>query len=227
MPLDPAELIKTYGYWAVAIIVGLESIGIPLPGETMLIAAATYAGATHALDPITVVAAAATGAIVGDSIGFFIGREIGIHVLHRYGPRIGLDERRLKLGQYLFMRHGGKVVFFGRFVALLRTLAAMLAGANQMLWPRFLFFNAAGGMVWASIIGFGAYMFGDLVDRVAGPIGIVLLVIGIICAVTGFIVVRRHEQLWIERAERAIPGPIHSGSSSAAAERQRRIVGEK
>lgn len=208
MDIDITHLISQYGYLAVGGIVGLESIGIPLPGETTLVAAATFAGATRDLDIGLIVAAAAIGAVVGDTIGFFIGREIGLRLLHRHGPRVGLTEPRLKLGQYLFLRHGGKVVFFGRFIAVLRTLAALLAGANRMFWPRFLVFNAAGGILWATVFGFGAYLFGAAIDRYAGPVGSVLLVIAIVSALVGFVLVRRHEQVLIERAERALPGPL-------------------
>jgi membrane protein DedA with SNARE-associated domain len=208
MDFDTTQLISDYGYWAVGVIVGLESMGIPLPGETILVAAATYAGATHDLDIGLVIVAAATGAIVGDTCGFFLGREIGLPLLHRHGPRIGLTEPRLKVGQYLFLRHGGKVVFFGRFVALLRTLAAMLAGANGMYWPRFLMFNAAGGIVWACVFGIGGYSFGKLIDEFAGPIGIALLVLAVIGGIISVIIARRHEEALIERAERAFPGPL-------------------
>jgi membrane protein DedA with SNARE-associated domain len=208
MDFDTTQLISDYGYWAVGVIVGLESMGIPLPGETILVAAATYAGATHDLDIGLVIVAAATGAIVGDTCGFFLGREIGLPLLHRHGPRIGLTEPRLKVGQYLFLRHGGKVVFFGRFVALLRTLAAMLAGANGMYWPRFLMFNAVGGIVWACVFGIGGYSFGKLIDEFAGPIGIALLVLAVIGGIISVIIARRHEEALIERAERAFPGPL-------------------
>src|SRR5690348_16321389 len=98
MDFGVTHLISQYGYLAVGGIVGLESIGIPLPGETTLIAAATFAGATDHLDIGLVIAAAAIGAIVGDSIGFCIGREVGLRLLHRLGPRVGLTEPRLKLG---------------------------------------------------------------------------------------------------------------------------------
>jgi membrane protein DedA with SNARE-associated domain len=208
MHFDTTQLISSYGYWAVGVVVALESMGIPLPGETILVAAATYAGATHDLDIALVIVAAAIGAIVGDSCGFFIGREIGLPLLHRHGARIGLTEPRLKVGQYLFLRHGGKVVFFGRFVALLRTFAAMLAGANRMYWPRFLLFNAAGGIVWACVFGIGGYSFGRLIDEFAGPIGIVLLVLAVIGGIISAMIARRHEEALIARAERALPGPL-------------------
>src|SRR5262245_37516099 len=130
-------------------------MGVPLPGEYAADADAVYAGTTHKLDIFGVIAAAAAGAVIGDNIGYEIGRWVGFPLLVRHGPRIGLDERRLKLGQYLFLRYGGMIVFFGRFVALLRTLAALLAGVNRMPWPRFFFFNAAGGLISSSIFGFG------------------------------------------------------------------------
>lgn len=208
MTIDLPHLIHTYGYWAVAGVVALESLGVPVPGETMLIAAATFAGATHRLDIGLVIAAAAAGAIGGDTAGFWIGRGVGWPLLHRYGGRVGLTKPRLKLGQYLFLRHGGKVVFFARFIAAVRAFAALLAGANRMQWRRFLMFNALGGIVWAGAIGLGADLFGHQLHRFAAPIGIALLVAVVAVAVAGFIFVRRHEQALIAEAERALPGPI-------------------
>src|SRR2546425_12903836 len=132
------HLLTTYGYWAVLLFVAIESIGIPFPGETMLLVAAIYAGMTHLLSIPLVIVAAASGAILGDNLGFWVGREGGYRLLRRYGKYIRLDERTLKLGQYLFLRYGAKVVFFGRLVAVLRAWAAFLAGTNRMSWSRFL-----------------------------------------------------------------------------------------
>jgi membrane protein DedA with SNARE-associated domain len=159
--IGPTTLLMKYGSFAVAGVVCLESMGLPLPGEAILIAAAIYAGKTGDLNIVEVIAAAAAGAIVGDNIGYWIGREIGFRLLVRYGGYVGLTEPRIKVGQYLFQRHGGKIVFFGRFVALLRVLAALLAGVNRMSWPRFFFFNAAGAILWATVFGLGAYTFGE------------------------------------------------------------------
>ncbi len=174
------HLISTYGYWGVGGIVALESMGLPLPGEAMLIAAALYAGATHRLDIELVIAAAAAGAIVGDNAGYWIGREIGYRLLLRYGRYLYLTEARIKLGQYLFAEHGGKIVFFGRFVAVPRALAAILAGANHMSWPRFLLFNAVGGIVWATLYGGGAYYLGDELGHVTKPVALGLSVVAVI-----------------------------------------------
>jgi membrane protein DedA with SNARE-associated domain len=208
--LDPPHLITAYGYWAVLVLVGLESMGVPLPGETALIAAAVYAGTNHELNIVGVIAAAAAGAVIGDNIGYEIGRVVGFRLLVRYGPRIGLDEPRLKLGQYLFRRYGGALVFVGRFVALLRTFAALLAGANRMPWPRFFFFNAAGGTVWSSIFGLGGYLLGSSVHRISGPIGVGLFMLGLAAAVTAVVFLRRHEQALLKEAERALPGPLNA-----------------
>ncbi len=205
---DVMQLIGQYGYGAVALAVGIESVGVPFPGETTLLAAAIYAGTTHRLSIAGVIAAAALGAIIGDNIGFWLGREFGYRFLLRYGRYVRVTEPRIKLGQYLFLRHGGKVVFFGRFVAVLRALAAFLAGANRMTWSRFLAFNAAGGIVWAALYGAGAYYLGKQVHHVLGPVGIGLLVVTAVLMIAGFFILRHHEKQLEERAERALPGPL-------------------
>jgi membrane protein DedA with SNARE-associated domain len=165
------HLLVSYGYLAVFALVLFESAGIPLPGETALIAAAVYAGTQHKMNIGLVIAAAAGGAMLGDNLGFWIGRKLGRAILAKYGHRIGLDQRKLDLAEYLFMRHGGKIVFFGRFVALLRALTAILAGASQFQPLKFLFYNAAGGIVWAALFGSGGYLLGKSMASVSGPLG--------------------------------------------------------
>jgi len=203
---DPTHLIALYGYWAVAIIVGLESMGVPAPGETVLVAAAIWAGAREDLDIGGVIAAASAGAMVGDTIGYWIGRTLGFRLVARYGRHIGLTEERLKLGQYLFLRYGGSIVFFGRFIALLRILAAFLAGVNHMPWPRFLLFNASGGILWATTFGIGGYLFGQTIRNVGGPLSIALAIGAAVAAIAGWLFVRRREQQMLAEAERALPG---------------------
>jgi membrane protein DedA with SNARE-associated domain len=199
-------LLKTYGYLAVFLLVGTESLGIPLPGETMLITAAIYAGTTHRLSIVLVIVAAASGAIIGDNIGYAIGRLGGYPLLRRFGRYVRLDERRLALGQYLFHLHGAKVVFFGRFVAILRTYAAFLAGVNLMRWRRFLVFNALGGIVWSTVYGLGGYLLGQQLVRLSGPIDIALLIAGGLAVIAFLVFVRRNEQRLIAQAERAMSG---------------------
>ncbi|HEX6506104.1 MAG TPA: DedA family protein [Chloroflexota bacterium] len=169
------QLIATYGYLAVLLMVAVESMGIPVPGETTLTVAAIYAGTTHHLNIALVIACAALGAMIGDNAGYFLGRRTGYRLLHRYGRYIRLDERKLRLGEEIFARHGNKVVFFGRFVAFLRMWAAFLAGANRMPWRRFLVFNAAGGAAWACLMGLAGFVFGNTVLQASGPIGIAIL----------------------------------------------------
>lgn len=208
-------LLATYGYWAVFVFIAIESTGIPFPGETMLLIAAIYAGTTHQLSIPLVIVAAASGAIMGDNLGFLVGREGGYRLLRQYGRSLHLDERKVKLGQYLFMKHGGKVVFFGRFVAVLRAWAAFLAGTNRMSWPRFLFFNALGGIVWATVFGLGGYLLGDNVHRLTGPVGLVAIVLAACFTVGWVLFLRRNEQRLEAEAQRALPGPLDSYQAKA------------
>jgi membrane protein DedA with SNARE-associated domain len=206
-----AHLISTHGYGVVGAIVALESMGLPMPGETALISAAIYAGTTHDLDIALVIGAAAIGAIVGDNLGFWIGRRFGYRLLVRYGRVLRLTPQRLKLGQYLFHRHGGKVVFFGRFIALLRTLSAIIAGVNWMPRWRFLCFNAAGGIAWAATVGLAAYMLGERVEGIRGPLAIAGIALATAATFVGIWFVRRHEAELAIAAERALPGPGNGG----------------
>lgn len=203
-----SHIISAYGYWAVALIVGFECLGLPLPGESILVATAIYAARTHALNIWLVIGTAALGAIWGNTIGYWIGREGGYRLLLRYGPRLNITHGRIKLGQYLFLNHGGKIVFFGRFFAVVRVLTALLAGANRMNWLSFLFFNIAGGIVWATLYGAGGYYLGGklhLVTRYAG-IGSGLAAVILIVATVVFL--RRQEDQLQRKAERALPGPL-------------------
>jgi membrane protein DedA with SNARE-associated domain len=202
------QLVSAYGYWAVMLFVGIESIGIPFPGETMLLAAAIYAGTTHNLDIALVIAAASAGAVLGDNIGFWFGREFGYELVLRYGRYIHLDQAKMKLGMYLFLKHGGKVVFFGRFVAVLRTFAALLAGVNQMDWRRFLAFNLAGGVAWATILGVAGFIFGRQARHLLGAAGLVILLIATVLLVIAFIAVRRNQRRLEAEAERVFPGAL-------------------
>jgi membrane protein DedA with SNARE-associated domain len=201
------HLIQTYGLWALFTVVMLESIGFPVPGETSLVTAALYAGSTHQIDIVLVVLVTTAAAIIGDNIGYLIGRSIGLRLLVQYGRYIRLDQKRLKVGQYLFLQHGGKIVFFGRFVAILRAFAAFLAGVNLMSWPRFLMMNALGGICWASLFGGGAYVLGEKINSVAGPFRLLLLLLAVVAAAMGVIFFRRYEKELEQRAEAAIPGP--------------------
>ena len=196
------HLVEAYGPGLVGVMTALEAMGVPLPAESLLIASAAAIGTAHRSGIVWLIMAAAAGAIIGDNCGYLIGRTLGWRALHRWGRHVGLAEDRLLLGAYLFRRHGGKLVFFGRFVVLLRTVAALLAGANRMDWRWFLPCNAAGGITWACLYGGAAYWLGDVVTRFATPVGIALGVIAAGVIVAGFLAVRRHEQPLIEQARR-------------------------
>ncbi len=206
--LDVARYIEDWGYLAVAVIIGLESLGVPLPGETTLLAAAILAGAGHQLHIVPLIASAATGAILGDNVGYWIGRELGFRLLMRYGRRVGIGDADIKVGRYVFQRHGGKVVFFGRFVALLRVLAALLAGVNRLAWTSFLWFNAAGAVVWATIYGTIGYTLGNSAHHLSGYMNMVGIAAALVAIAGGYVLSRRHYGKLQEAAERAMPGPL-------------------
>lgn len=210
MSLDStfANAIGRYGEWLVGGVIAVESFGVPFPGETVLVAAALYAGASGKLSIVQVVLAAIVGAVAGSTGGFWLGRTLGFRWIMRHRSKLRLSSSRLKIGQYLFLRHGGKVVFFGRFVPVLRALGALLAGVNCMVWDRFLLFNALGAAVWASVFGIGAYVFGEELASALSKVGLVLGICAAVAMVAAFIVGRRYERRLEALAERALPGPL-------------------
>ena len=175
--LDVAENI---GLPVVFLLVAIETMGIPVPGETALVTAAIVASRGRlSIEAVIVVAAAA--AIVGDNIGFAIGRKLGRRALTAPGPFLHHRRRVIAVGEPFFDRHGPKAVFLGRWVTGLRITAAWMAGVTRMSWPTFLFWNALGGIVWAAGIGLIAYFVGQSAEKfihLAGLGGAVLIVVG-------------------------------------------------
>jgi membrane protein DedA with SNARE-associated domain len=202
------HLLREYGYAAVGAFVMVESLGVPFPGETMVITAALYAGLTHNLSPWLIWLAATAGAIIGDNIGYAIGYWGGYPILLRYGPKIGLDEAKLKVGRMVFEDHGGKVVFFGRFVSILRTYAAFLAGTNRMTYRRFFVFNAAGGIIWSGIYALGFYFAGNSLKGARGPFDVALGVAAAVIVVAFVVWLRHNERRLEKQAEERYPGPL-------------------
>jgi membrane-associated protein len=173
------------GYAAVFGLIAIETMGIPVPGETALIAAALLAHHGD-MDIVTLIAVAAAAAIVGDNIGFAIGRRFGRRLFLARGPMYDQRHRVLELGEPFFAKHGPKAVFLGRWVSGLRIASAWLAGMNKMRWPTFLFWNALGGIAWATSIGLSIYLLGRFAEHaiaVAGPAAaglVVVLLVGLL-----------------------------------------------
>jgi membrane protein DedA with SNARE-associated domain len=197
------QLLHTYGYAVLCIVIALECVGAPLPGETLLIVAAVIAGTSHQMNIVLVILLAALSAIVGQGAGYWIGWGVGFRLLRRYGGYIGMTGRRLAFGRALFRRHGGKVVIVSRFIIVVRTLAALLAGANHMPWPRFMAANVAGSVVWATLYGCGAYALGHAAKTVAGPAGIAIGCVATLGLVAGVLYMRRTERQMLHSQARA------------------------
>ena len=181
------KLLLDYGLVLLFVLVALESTGVPLPGETALIAASVLASQGH-YSIVAVIVVAAAGAIVGDNAGYWIGRKGGRALLRRVPYLRDYFARILPPAERFFERHGAKAVFFGRFVSILRVTAAWLAGISHMHWWRFLFWNAAGGVIWATAFGVVAYYSGraaaDAINHYGLYAGIGLAVL-IVIAVVG------------------------------------------
>jgi membrane protein DedA with SNARE-associated domain len=173
------------GYAAVFAFIAIETMGIPVPGETALVAAALLAHDGQ-MDIVTLVVIASAAAIFGDNIGFAIGRKGGRRLFMRPGPFHAQRLRVIELGEPFFAKHGPKAVFLGRWVSGLRIASAWLAGINGMSWPVFLVWNALGGIVWACAVGFGVYALGHVAEdvlTVAGPFAAGVFVVAVIAVV--------------------------------------------
>jgi membrane protein DedA with SNARE-associated domain len=200
-----AHLIHEYGLIAVAIIIALECLGFPVPGETALLGAAIDAGTKHDLNIGAIIIVAAGAAIVGRTIGFVMGRELGYRLVLHY---LGLTDGRIKLAQYLFLRHGGKIIFVAQFVPVLRSFAGLFAGANVMPWRNFMFANAVSSSVWAASYGYAAYWAGREFEHSQRHVAILLVIIAVIAIIALGIFIHRREAQLIAEAERAMPGPL-------------------
>ena len=197
------HLLDRYGYAAIFLIIGLENVGLLVPGETILITAGIYAGTTHRLNVIAIVVTAAAAACAGGIAGFALGQFGERRLLHRYGKYIHLDEKDLRLGRYLFRRYGGRVVFFARFVAFLRAAAGLIAGINGMEWKRFVIFNGLGAILWASTFGFAAYALGDRIEALSTRASIIIAVLVVVAAAAGFRFLHRNRARLQREADRA------------------------
>jgi len=185
------ELISSYGYLILFLLVGIESFGIPLPGETALITASAFA-ALGRLNIFGVIAAAAVGAILGDNAGYWIGKKGGMALIHKYGRYVRLDEKKIGRMHGFFEKHGAKTVFLGRFISLLRSWAAALAGVALMPYGTFMLWNALGGIAWAAIFGTLGYTFGKNLPRLEHYLGQASMAAALLAAlVVGLVLLAR------------------------------------
>jgi membrane protein DedA with SNARE-associated domain len=178
------SLVQDYGLVLLFVLVAMESAGVPLPGETALIAAGVLA-ARGDMDIVEVIVVAAAAAIIGDNVGYWIGRLGGRRLLERWEPLERHASRVLPWSERFFKRHGPKTIFLSRFFAVLRVTAAWLAGISRMHWWQFFFWNAAGGICWAILVGLVSYYVGraaaEAINRyglIAGVAIVALLVLG-------------------------------------------------
>lgn len=162
---DLQPVLEHYGYLAVGGFVLLEDFGVPVPGETMLIAAAVFAGSGQ-LNIALVILVAVAGAIVGDNIGFAVGHFGGRPVIERFGRYVFLTPKRLDHAEEFLNRHGGKIVTVARFIEGLRQVNGFLAGMVGMHWAKFLAFNALGAVLWVCTWSAFGYLAGENIDRI-------------------------------------------------------------
>jgi membrane protein DedA with SNARE-associated domain len=191
------HFIEDYGLVFLFGIVCLESAGAWLPGETALIAAAIYASNGH-LSITGVIVVAAAAAIIGDNIGYWLGREGGRRLLYRYAILARFTDRVMPPAERFFQRHGGKAVFFARFFGGVRVTGAWMAGITRMTWWKFLFWNAAGGIVWAIGVGviafYGGHAAADVIEKYGLYGGIAVVVIVVLGLIALHVLRRRVEE---------------------------------
>ena len=189
MPEWLVDLFARYGYAVVFVGVFLENTGLPVPGETALLAGAALSQFGRLALPWVIVTAIGA-AVLGDNLGFFIGRCYGRSLIERYGAHVGLTRARLDQFDRFFHRYGGRTVFIARFITGLRVFGALLAGASGLRWPAFLFYNALGAITWCTVIACAGYSLAyswDTLERWVGRSGLIGLALAVAVIVIGVI----------------------------------------
>jgi membrane protein DedA with SNARE-associated domain len=187
------DFVATYGIWVVAAFIALESMSVPLPAEAALMAAAIFAARTHDFDIWHLLVIGTLAAVVGNVAGFWIGRRFGSQLLLRHGRRVGLTEQRIKIGQWLFARYGGRFVFTARFLPFLRNMAATLAGVNSMSQWKFYLVSSLAAAVWVMCYGLATYCLSEAFMEIASPAATVLAVAAILIVLAVPMLIVRYE----------------------------------
>jgi membrane protein DedA with SNARE-associated domain len=201
------SVTQNLGYPVLMLVVAIEALGVPLPGETAVIFAG-LAASSGRLSIVLVIVCASVAAIIGDNIGFQIGRRGGRTLLERPGRFYEERQRVLAVGDPFFERHGPKAVFFGRWIAGLRVWASWLAGASSMRWRPFLLWNALGGISWAISVSLAAYFGGKAVEHVVADIGLYgLIAAAVLIALAAVVLIRRQRMARRARKADAPPPP--------------------
>jgi membrane protein DedA with SNARE-associated domain len=188
------HFVDQYGLAVVFLLIALETSGVPLPGETALVAAAVLASQGH-YSISAVIAVGAAAAIIGDNVGYWLGRELGRGFLQRYAVIRRFSERVLPASERFFRKHGGKSIFFARWLSGFRIAGAWIAGFSRMEWWRFFLWNAAGGITWAVTVSLIAYYLGRAAADAIGHYG--LIGAGVVVAIAVFVLVGFH--FWRQR----------------------------
>jgi membrane protein DedA with SNARE-associated domain len=204
-----SHLVATYGYWAVFTVLALEAFGVPIPGETILIAAGTYAGTGHHnLSVWLIWLLGFIGVEVGATAGYWVGVKGGYKLLRKYGRYIHMNEPEVKVGLYVFDRYGPVVVSAGRYVAVLRTYSAFLAGTNRMKAAKFQVFNIIGAVAWTGTWSLLSYYVGNSLKSASKSVDYAVGAVAVVLVVAVIVVVRRQAKRLEAVAERAYPGPL-------------------
>jgi membrane-associated protein len=201
VPLESIQgFVESHSQWALLImfaLLALESFGLPVPGETALIACSVLAS-QGSLSIVWVVVVGVAAAIIGDNLGYWAARKGGRPLLERHRLTRDYAEKYLPKGERFFARHGGKAVFIGRFVAVLRVTSAWIAGISHMHWWRFLGWNAAGGIVWATGVSLISYYLGDAAAEAIGRYGLFAAGGAVLLTALGFLVVKQLEKRMLD-----------------------------
>lgn len=196
------HLIAIYGYWGIALGATVDSFGMPVPGEVMVLSAGMYAGATHRIALLSVIGAAMLGAMCGDNASYALGRYGGAGLIERYGHAVHFGAPQRRIARYFFCRYGGRVALPGRFLPVIHIGVAFLAGTQRMSWARFALFNALACLLWASGLGGAGYLFGAIVLGVGDIVAAASVPLALGIALAASVALRLAEHRLQRRADR-------------------------